>query len=125
MRKMNSEKFKKIELLLSKMATEPMNRHQMAEAVNMDVKSLCKYITYLRMSKQIHIARYERSNKGSYAVYYMTGNYPDVIKPLPLTQKEYNDRYKQKTERPRKTRFIPHPDFAAAWMFNPINEKND
>jgi len=128
MRNIDIEKSKKIEFLLSKMAVQPMNRHQMADAVKMNVKSVCKYITELRIKKKIHIARYERGNKGSYAVYYMTGNFPDVIKPLPFTQKEYNDRHKKRTgefERRTKIKFIPHPDYAAAWMFNPINEKND
>jgi len=121
MRKDQLEKKQRLELLLKKMSVEPLNRHQMADAMNMKLTVATRYITQLRFKKQIHIARYDRTDKGSYAVYYMTGNFPDVVKPLPLTQKEYNDRYKQKvTKTYRKTKFIPHPDYAASWLFNPI-----
>ena len=125
MKKHQLKKDQRLQFLLQKMSVEPLNRHQMADLINMNTESVSRYITELRFKKKIHIARYDRTDKGSYAVYYMTGNFPDVVKPVPLTQKEYNDRYKQKTaefERrtQRKVKFVPHPDYASAWLFNPI-----
>ena len=114
-------KQKRIEYLLERMKTEPMNRHQMADAVGMSVKSVCKYITEMRFFKKIHIYKYERT-VGQFTVYYMTGNQPDAPKPLAFSQDEYNKKYRLKPkEHVRKSyQFKPRPDYAAAWMFNPI-----
>lgn len=121
MNRMEIEKRKNFELLLAKMKVQAMNRHEMADNLKMNVKSFARYITELRFYKKIYIAKYERSHVGSYAVYYMAGNLPDAMKPVPLTQKEYNERYKAKKPRALKaTKFTPRPDFAAHWLFNPI-----
>ena len=114
-------KKKRIEYLLQRMKTEPMNRHQMADAVGMSVPSVCKYITEMKFFRKIHIHKYERSF-GQFTVYYMTGNQPDAPKPSACSQNEYNKKYKLKTREPiRKShKFTPKPDYAAAWMFNPI-----
>ncbi len=114
-------KKQRIEFLLERMKTDPMNRHQMADAVGMSVKSVCKYITEMRFFKKIHIYKYERT-VGQYTVYYMTGNQPDAPKPLAYSQEEYNKKYKLKTKehvrRPHK--FVPTMDIAASWMRNPV-----
>lgn len=122
---MNQHEIKKqrIEYLLARMSKEPMNCHQMADAINVSIKTFSKYLTELRFKKLVHIARYDRNTIGAYTVYYMTGNFPDVIKPVPLSQKEYNNRYKTKAgdyAKKRKSNITPRPDYAAAWLFNPI-----
>lgn len=123
---MNQKELKKqrIEHLLTLISKEPMNCHQMADAVNVSIKSFSKYLTELRFKKMVHIAKYERNSIGAYTVYYMAGNFPDAIKPLPMSQKEYNDKYKAKTKRPKASKFVPRPDYAAHWLFNPIGEQN-
>jgi hypothetical protein len=115
-------KKEKIEFLLNKMRTEPMSRHNMADAVNMSVKSVCKYITEMRFFKKIYIHKYQRTT-GQFTVFYMTGNAPDAPKPLAYTPEEFNKRFKLKArEATRKpTRVVIRPDYAAAWLFNPIN----
>lgn len=115
------EKRKKIEFLLNKMRTQPMSRHNMADAVNMSVKSVCKYITEMRFYKKIHIHKYERT-AGQFTVFYMAGNMPDAPKPLAYTQEEFNKKFRLKVrEANRKpTQVIVRPDYAAAWLFNPI-----
>lgn len=119
-------KQKRIQYLLLRMNKEPMNCHQMADAVNMSIKSFSKYLTEMRFKKQVYIDHYTRSEAGAYTVYYKTGNLTDAEKPLPFSQQEYNKRYKLKTREP--LRRIPtvsvRPDYAAAWMFNPINENH-
>ncbi len=114
-------KQQRIEYLLTLMRTEPMNRHQMADAVGMSVKSVCKYITEMRFSRKIYIYKYERT-VGQFTVYYMTGNQPDAEKITALSQDEYNKKYRLKPkEHVRKpSRFTPRPDYAAAWLFNKI-----
>jgi hypothetical protein len=106
------------------MQKEPMNCHQMADSVNLSIKSFSKYLTEMRFKKQVYIDHYTRSEAGAYTVYYKTGNLPDAEKPLPFSQQEYNRRYKLKTREP--LRRIPtvtvRPDFASAWLFNPIAE---
>ena len=115
-------KKEKIEFLLNKMRTEPMSRHNMADAVNMSVKSVCKYITEMRFFKKIHIHKYQRT-AGQFTVFYMTGNAPDAEKPLAYTQEEFNKRFKLKVREAtrRPTKVVVRPDYAAAWLFNPIN----
>ena len=114
-------KKEKIEFLLNKMKTEPMSRHNMADAVNMSVKSVCKYITEMRFRKKIHIYKYQRTS-GQFTVFYMTGNFPDAPKPLAYTQEEFNKKFRLKTREAAKkpTKVIVRPDYAAAWLFNPI-----
>lgn len=121
---MNQKELKKqrIDHLLSLMAKEPMNCHQMADAVNVGIKSFSKYLTEMRFKKMVHIARYDRNTIGSYTVYYMAGNFPDAVKPEPLGRAEWNRRYKEKTKRTKPSNFIAKPDFAAAWLFNPIGD---
>jgi hypothetical protein len=106
------------------MQKEPMNIHQMADAVNLSQKTFSKYLTEMRFKKLVYIAHYNRSATGAYTVFYQTGNLPDAEKPLPFSQQEYNRRYKLKTREP--LRRIPtvtvRPDFASAWLFNPIAE---
>lgn len=118
----------RLDFLLEQMKTTPMTRHHMADAINMSVKSACKYITELKMRNKIYIHKYERTTVGQYAVFYMTGNFPDAPRPQALTQEEYNKKYKLKVRQPVKkvySKFTPRPDYAAAWMFNPINENYD
>ncbi len=124
--KKDYNKKQRIEYLLERMKTEPMNRHTMADAVNMSVKSVCKYITEMRFFKKIHIHKYERS-VGQFTVFYMTGNMPDAPKPSAYTQEEYNRKFRIKARDTVKKsyKFIPRPDYAAAWLFNPINENHD
>jgi hypothetical protein len=119
--KKDYNKKQRIEYLLERMKTEPMNRHQMADAVGMSVKSVCKYITEMRFFKKIHIHKYERS-VGQFTVFYMTGNMPDAPKPLAFSQEEYNKKFRLKEREPlrRTTKFTPRPDYAAHWLFNPI-----
>jgi hypothetical protein len=119
--KKNYNKKQRIEYLLERMKTEPMSRHQMADAINMNLKSACKYITEMRFFKKIYIHKYERTT-GQFTVFYMTGNFPDAPKPLAYSQEEYNKKFKLKTRKPiRKIeKFTPRPDYAAAWLFNPI-----
>ena len=102
-----------------------MNCHQMADAVNLSLKSFSKYLTEMRFKKQVYIDHYTRSEAGAYTVYYKTGNFPDAEKPLPFGQKEYNRRYKEKMypnsiRKPEKNQ--ARPDYAAAWLYNPIAE---
>ena len=113
-------KKEKIEYLIERMKTEPMSRHQMADAVGMSVKSVCKYITEMRFFKKIHIYKYERT-VGQFTVFYMTGNQPDAQKLLAFSQDEYNKKYRLKPKEHvrRPARFTPRPDIAASWMFNP------
>jgi hypothetical protein len=114
-------KQQRIEYLLKRMETEPMNRHQMADAVNMSLKSVCKYITEMRFFRKIHIYKYERS-VGQFTVFYMTGNMPDAQKPTAYSQDEYNRKFKLKAKQPlrRPNRFTPRMDIAASWLKNPI-----
>lgn len=114
-------KARRIEHLLGLMQKEPMSSQQMADAVNMGHKGFSKYLTEMRHKKQVHIARYSETTGGARTVYYMTGNLPDVVRPLPCTQEEYKERYKAKSSG-KKNKFIPHPDYAAHWLFNPITE---
>lgn len=120
---MRDEKRKKIELLLDRMKTEPMNVHKMAEFLKMSSKSTSKYITELRFFKKIHIYKYEKTI-GQPSVFYMTGNMPDAPKPLAFSQNEYNKKYKLKIREAKRVpfKFTPRPDYAAAWLFNPIGE---
>lgn len=117
-------KQKRIQYLLLRMQKEPMNCHQMADSVNLSLKSFSKYLTEMRFKKQVYIDHYARSEAGAYTVYYKTGNLPDAEKPLPLSQQEYNKKYKLKTRQPlrRIENVIPRPDYAAHWLFNPIAE---
>jgi hypothetical protein len=117
-------KQKRIQYLLLRMQKEPMNCHQMADAVNLSQKSFSKYLTEMRFKKQVYIDHYTRSEAGAYTVYYKTGNLPDAEKPLPFSQQEYNRRYKLKTREPlrRIPTVIVRPDYAAHWLFNPIAE---
>ena len=123
---LRDEKRKKVELLLDRMKTEPMNVHKMAEFLKMSPKSTSKYITELRFFKKIYIYKYERTI-GQPAVFYMTGNFPDAPKPLAYSQEEYNKKFRLKAREPVKRvyKFTPRPDYAAAWLFNPINENYD
>ena len=116
-------KQKRIQYLLLRMQKEPMSSHQMADAITMSHKAFSKYLTEMRYNKQVHIARYSRSNGGAYTVYYMTGNFPDVVKPLPYTPKEYKKRYKLKKAGllNNPANFVPRPDYAAHWLYNPID----
>ena len=118
-------KKQRIEHLLTLISKQPMNCHQMADAIHISIKSFSKYLTELRFKKMVHIARYERNSIGAYTVYYMAGNFPDVVKPLPMSQKEYNKKYKDKTKRAKPSKFIPRPDYAAHWLFNSIGCQND
>jgi hypothetical protein len=106
------------------MQKEPMNCHQMADAVNLSLKSFSKYLTEMRFKKQVYIDHYTRSEAGAYTVYYKTGDLLDAEKPLPFSQQEYNRRYKLKTRQPirRIQTVIARPDYAAHWLFNPIAE---
>ena len=118
-------KQKRIQYLLLRMQKEPMNCHQMADSVNLSLKSFSKYLTEMRFKKQVYIDHYTRSEAGAYTVYYKTGDLPDAEKPLPFGQQEYNRRYKEKMypqsiRKPAK--FIARPDYAAHWLFNPIAE---
>ena len=113
------EKEKKIQYLLLRMQKEPMNVHQMADAVKMTSKGVSKYITELRFKKMIHVARYDRNNIGAYTVHYMTGNFPDVVKPLRLDLPKVREPIKRVPNR-----FVPRPDVAASWLFNPVSHDN-
>lgn len=114
-------KVKRIEHLLQLMQREAMSSQQMADAVNMGHKALSKYLTEMRHKKLVYIARYSDTANGARTVYYMTGNLPDVVRPLPCTQAEYKERYKAKSSS-KKKKFIARPDYAAAWLFHPITE---
>jgi predicted transcriptional regulator len=116
MRKIDEQKEKRITYLLLRMQKEPMNVHQMADAVNMSPKSVSKYITELRIKKKIHIARYGTNNIGAYTVHYMTGDFPDVVKPSRLLKPKAREPIK------KSYKFTPRPDEAASWLFNPIAE---
>lgn len=124
-------KQQKIEILLKKMETEPMNVHKMAEFLGMSSKSTCKYITDLKASKKIYVAKYERT-MGQFATFYMTGNFPDAIKPVAYDQKQYNEKSRnqrkkmnlmqkhiERVKEKQRATFVPRPDVASAWMFNP------
>lgn len=122
------KKLKKQELL-KRMETEPMNVHKMADFLGMSSKSTAKYITELREAKKIYIHKYERTI-GQFATFYMTGNFPDAPRPLAYTQTKYNrDRRRKKIDLMKKhieklkakerSTFVPRPDIASAWMFNP------
>lgn len=130
MKKVEYKKQERITYLLDRMSKEPMSIHQMADAVNMGMKSVSKYLTELRFKKKVHIAKYDRTSIGAYTVYYMTGDLPDAVKPVPLSQKEYNERYRAKSNKPSRsksaihTKFVPRPDYAAHWLFNSIGEQN-
>jgi predicted transcriptional regulator len=118
-------KQKRIQYLLLRMQKEPMNIHQMADAVNLSQKTFSKYLTEMRFKKLVYIAHYNRSATGAYTVFYQTGNFPDAEKPLPFGQQEYNRRYKAKMypnsiKKPATNN--ARPDFAAHWLFNPIQE---
>lgn len=115
--------------LLKRMETEPMNVHRMADFLGMSSKSTAKYITELREAKKIYIHKYERTI-GQFASFYMTGNFPDAPKPLAYTHTKYNrekrrkkiDLIKRQIERIKakeRASFVPRPDIASAWMFNP------
>ena len=121
----NERKRAKIDFLLNKMRTEPMSRHNMADAVNMSVKSVCKYITELRFHKKIYICKYKRT-AGQFTVFYMTGNAPDAEKPSAYTQEEFNKRFKLKVREANRvpTKVVVRPDYAAAWLFNPIGDQD-
>ena len=123
---MNQKELKKqrIDYLLQKLSKEPMNCHQMADAINVGIKSFSKYLTEMRFKKLVHVARYDRNTIGSYTVYYMAGNFPDVVKPIALGSAEWNKRYREKTKKVKPSNFIPKPDFAAAWLFNPIGNSH-
>ena len=101
-----------------------MNCHQMADSVNLSLKSFSKYLTEMRFKKMVYIDHYTRSEAGAYTVYYKTGDLPDAEKPLPFTQQEYNQKHKLKTREPlrRTAKFIARPDYAAHWLYNPIAE---
>lgn len=118
-------KDKRIEYLLDRMKAEPMNNHQMADLLCCSIKCVQKYITELRFKKMIYIEKYERRT-GSYGVYYMAGNKPDAERPAPLSQIEYNERYKARNARVTKFnekltnfKFVPRMDIAASWLKNP------
>jgi len=116
-------KQKRIQYLLLRMQKEAMNCHQMADSVNLSLKSFSKYLTEMRFKKMVYIDHYTRSEAGAYTVYYKTGNLPDAEKPLPFSQQEYNRRYKEKMhpELIRKpNKFSARPDFAAHWLFNSV-----
>jgi len=116
-------KAKRIEHLLGLMQKEPMSSQQMADAVNMGHKGFSKYLTEMRHKKLVYISRYSETTAGARTVYYMTGNLPDLERPLPFTQEEYKKRYKAKLSgMGKKNKFIPRPDYAAAWLFHPITE---
>jgi len=116
-------KVKRIEHLLDLMKREAMSSQQMADAVNMGHKGFSKYLTEMRHKKLVYISRYSDTAGGARTVYYMTGDLPDVVRPLPFTQEEYKKRYKAKLSgMGKKNKFIPHPDYAAHWLFNPITE---
>ena len=117
-------KQKRIQYLLLRMQKEPMNCHQMADAVNMSINSFSKYLTEMRFKKQVYIDHYRRSETGPCTVYYKTGNLPDAEKPLPYTQQEANRKYKLKKREPlrRIPKVTIRPDYAAHWLFNPIGD---
>lgn len=121
-KKKDYNKKQRIDHLLELMKQKPMSRHDMATEVEMTVKSVSKYITDMRFARKIYIYKYQRT-LGQFTVYYMTGNKPDAIKPLPFTQEKYNKIYKEKMRKLKKIKdqppFIPRPDYAAHWMFNP------
>ena len=115
--------------LLKRMETHAMNVHEMAEFIGMSSKSTAKYITELREAKKIYIHKYERTI-GQFATFYMTGNFPDAPRPLAYSQTKYNrDRRRKKIDLMRRqiekikakerANFVPRPDIASAWMFNP------
>lgn len=124
-------KQQKKEALLKRMETEPMNVHKMGLFLGMSSRSTSKYITELRAAKKIYIAKYERTI-GQFATFYMTGNFPDAIRPLAYSQTKYNEearirrkkmdamqRHIEKLKAKEKATFKPRPDIASAWMFNP------
>lgn len=124
-------KQQKLEALLKQMETEPMNVHKMGQFLGMSSKSAAKYITELKEAKKIYIAKYERTI-GQFATFYMTGNFPDAIKPVPYSQAKYNEksrmrkkkmdamqRHIEKLKEQERSKFVPRPDIASAWMFNP------
>ena len=96
----------------------------MADAVNMSLKSFSTYLTEMRFKKQVYIDHYTRSEAGAYTGYYKTGNLPDAERPMPYTQQECNKRYKLKIREPlrRIPKVTVRPDYAAAWLYNPIAE---
>lgn len=122
------KKLKKQELL-KRMEVEAMNVHKMADFLGMSSKSTAKYITELREAKKIYIHKYERTI-GQFATFYMAGNFPDAPRPLAYTQTKYNrERRRRKIDLVKKhieqlkakerASFVPRPDVASAWMFNP------
>lgn len=124
------KKLKK-EALLKRMETDPMNVHKMAVFLGMSSKSTAKYITELREAKKIYIHKYERT-MGQFATFYMAGNFPDTIKPIAYDQKQYNEKSRnqrkkmslmqkhiERVKEKQRATFVPRPDIASAWMFNP------
>lgn len=56
----------------------------------------------------------------------MAGNKPDAERPAPLSQIEYNERYKARNAKVSKSKekllnfkFVPRMDIAASWLKNP------
>lgn len=115
-----SNKAEMKEKLLNQLTHTPLTRQQMADYLGVSVIFIARYITELRASKQIYIARYERTPNGKPKSFYATGNRPDVEELAPVPQHVLRQRYKEKRKelaKPKKAQITM--DLAASWMKNP------
>ena len=99
-------KIKHLELI-NLIKNKGMTAEEIASHMGCTVKCIFKYIRELREQRKVYVCDYLQT-KGSLCKVYKAGAFRDADKPEP--------RY-----RPREVyvKFVPHPDIAAQWLFNP------
>lgn len=129
---MRSNKKLKMDRIIAALEVNQLSKRELADIACTDLRNLCRLVDELHSAKQVHIAKYERNDKGGIPIaFYALGEGKDA-KPLPpLDKKAINLKYcrnlrkdtvrhcahlaKQKHYRDMK-KFVPRPDMAAAWI---------
>lgn len=120
MNKISAKRKEELLQLAEYIAIRPMSREEMASQMKLQYSNFSKYITWLLSNKKIYICDWRLQN-GRYVAIYTKGNQPNAPKKK-FGAVECNRRHRQR-EKERLSfsakDFIPKPDIAAAWMFNP------
>lgn len=120
MNKISAKRKEELLELAEKIALRPMSREEMASEMKLQYSNFSKYITWLLSNKKIYICEWRLQN-GRYVAIYTKGNLPNEPKKK-FGSVECNRRHREREKERlafKKGIFIPRPDPAAAWMFNP------
>lgn len=124
----------KVARLLDELTKRTMSAPEVAHYLSLSLNQARRYLSALRKGRQIHIARWLRSQTGGApSAVYAAGEGKDAPRPVPISSVEATRRWWKKVKRDdpakyevhlakarqryRNRTFKPRPDVAAAWLF--------